>query len=338
MQRQSSCSPLPEMHNPSIKGASSGRPRLPPSAPRVKRCAPKMMRHILTSALGVISLIAAPAYAQYAGRYAASPFAVEAIEPVRALVESVGINNFLGKERAGLNDGQRQGAREHLHALVDSRVKQLYAKSGSLSPPQPDPTLAMLYSWAGRLGVYGADLVYPTVRGTYPVQPPPGPRTPAGFDLALLDESLVLSSVAGGWRASIPYHFFIFAIEDATASDGLRTEAIAFSTGTAPDAARPGYSQATVGLVFVHGADKANFEEKWLGRLQIPPTTELAPIGPTKYQSRSTYDPLTRLHKEFVYVPVEKGAFAVFYSGLDGTYQANRAHFLDFMRLLKLPS
>jgi hypothetical protein len=117
----------------------------------------------------------------------------------------------------------------------------------------------------------------------------------------------------------------------------LRTEAVGFSTGTAPDAASPGYSQATVGLVFVHGADKAKFEEQWIGRLQIPPNARLVPIVPTKYQSRSAYDPLTRLHKELVYVPAEKGAFAVFYSGLDGTYQANRAHFLDFMRLLKLP-
>jgi hypothetical protein len=296
-----------------------------------------MMRDILASVLAILWLIAAPAYAQYASRYAASPFAVEAIEPTRALVESVGINNFLHKEHAQLHDGQRQGAREHLHALVDSRVKQLYAKNGSLPPPQPDPTLAMLYSWAGRLGVYGADLIYPKVKGTYPVQPPPGPITPAGFDLALLGESLVLSSVAGGWRVSMPYHFFIFALESATAPDGVRTEAVAFSTGTAPGLARPGYSQATVGLVFVHDADKAKFEEQWLDRLQIPPNTALAPIGPTKYQSRSAYDPLTRLHKEFVYVPVEKGALAVFYSGLDGTYQANRAHFLDFLRLLKLP-
>lgn len=296
------------------------------------------MRRVLAASLVVISFGAAPAHAQYSVRYAASPFAIEAIEPARALIESVGINNFLGKEHAQLQGGQRQGAREHLHALIDARVKQLYAKNGSLPPPQPDPTLAMLYSWAGRLGVYGADLIYPAVQGTYPLQPPPGPQAPASFKLALVQESLVLSSVAGEWRALMPYHFFIFALDDATAADGRRTEAVAFSTGTAPDAARPGYSQATVLLVFVHGADKSKFEEEWLSRLQIPPNTDLAPVGSTKYQSRSAYDSGTRLHKEFVYVPSEKGGFAVCYSGLDGTYQANRAHFLDFMRLLKLPS
>ncbi len=252
-------------------------------------------------------------------------------------MESVGINNFLGKEHASLQDGQRQGAREHLHALIDSRVKQLYAKNGAFAPPQADPALAILNSWAGRLGVYGADLIYPAVKGTYPVQPPPGPTTPPSFDLNLVAESLVLSSTAGGWRASVPYHFFISRLEDAHAPDGLRTEAAVFSTGTAPGEAPPGYSQATVALVFVHGADKSKFEEAWLDRLQAPASTELASIGLTKYQSRSAYDPLTRLHKEFVYVPTEKGAFAVLYVGLDGTYQANRAHFLDFLRLLKLP-
>jgi hypothetical protein len=292
-----------------------------------------MKRHLLACAFAVASAIATPATAEYA----ASPFAVEAIEPARAIVESVGINNFLGKEHTNLQDGQRQGAREHLHALIDSRVKQLYAKNGAFLPPKPDPALAMLYSWAGRLGVYGADLIYPAVKGTYPVQPPPGPKVPSGLDLILLGDSLVLSSAAGGWRAWVPHHFFIFTLQDAPALDGRRTESVVFSTGTVPDAAPPGYSQATVALVFVHGADKANFEEQWLSRLQIPKSTELARIGLTKYQSRSAYDPPTRLHKEFVYIPTENGAFAVFYGGLDGTYQTNRAHFIDFMRLLKLP-
>jgi hypothetical protein len=195
----------------------------------------------------------------------------------------------------------------------------------------------MLYSWAGRLGVFGADVIYAAVKGTFPVQPPPGPKPPSGMEVALVAESLVVSSAAGGWRATFPYHFFIFTLDDATASDGRRTEAAIISMGTAPDVAPPGYSQATVALVFVHNADKEKFEEQWLERLRIPASADLRQVGFSKYQSRSAYDQRSRLHNEFVYVPTEKGAFAVFYGGLDGAYQANRPHFLDFMRLLRLP-
>jgi hypothetical protein len=293
-----------------------------------------MKRRPFAITLATALAVAGPAFAQFA----AGPYGVQAIEPARALIESVGINNFLGKEYLRLQNQQRQGAREHLHALIDSRVKQLYAKDKTLLPPKSDPSLAMLYSWAGRLGVYGADLIYAAVKGMYPVEPPSGPKPPTGIDIALIAENLVLSSATGGWQATIPYHFFVFTLENGTASDGRLTEAVVISTGTAPDTAPPGYSQATVALVFVHDADKTDFESQWLERLKIPASAELRPIGLTRYESRTAYDQPSRLHKEFVYVPTEKGAVAVFFVGLEGTFQANRAHFIDFMRLLTLPS
>jgi hypothetical protein len=293
-----------------------------------------LKRYLLPITLATALTVAGPVCAQFA----AEPYGVQAIEPARALVESVGINNFLGKEHLRLENHQRQGAREHLHALVDSRVKQLYARDKGLLPPKDDPSLAVLYSWAGRLGVYGADLIYAAVRGTYPVEPPSAPKPPSGIDVALVAENLVLSSAIGGWRVTIPYHFFAFTLQNEIASDGRRTEAAVISTGTAPDIAPPGYSQATIALVLVHDADKAEFEMQWLERLQISANTELRSIGLTRYQSRTAYDQQSRMHKEFVYVPTEKGGFAVFYAGLDGTFQANRAHFIDFMRLLTLPS
>ena len=144
--------------------------------------------------------------------------------------------------------GQTQGAREHLHALIDSRVKEIYAKNGALMPKEPDPILAMLFAWAGRLGVYGADAVYSAVRGTYIVKPPPGPYPPAGLSLALQNDTLVISSSAGEWQASIRYHFFIFNLSNGTGSESKRTEVAVISTGSARDVAPPGYSQATLAV------------------------------------------------------------------------------------------
>ncbi|MFN9503113.1 MAG: hypothetical protein ACK57J_00925 [Rubrivivax sp.] len=262
---------------------------------------------------------------------------IEAIEPARAMVEAVRINNWLSANQARMNDMQVKGAREHLHALIDARVKQSYIKSGVLLPNEPDPLLPMLFSWASRLGVYGSDSVYAAVRGAYPVNPPPEPKPPDGFSVQLHGESLRVSSSVGEWQVTVPFHFFIFALNAGPGPDGRRTEAVGISNGSAPDEAPPGYSQATLGLFFVLDADLKTFEGEWAARLQIPVDKDPSVVGETRYRSRVSYDPTFRLHKEMIVVPSQKGAFVILYSGLDGTYQANRPHFLDVLRLLKLP-
>jgi len=292
----------------------------------------RTMRRSLLAVIGIIFSVSANAFA-----YAEEPFKTSAIEPARVLVEAVGINNWLNANHSRMSAAQVQGAREHLHALIDSRVKELYAKNGVLVPKEPDPILAMLFAWAGRLGVYGADAVYSAVRGTYIVKPPPGPRPPDGLTLALQNDTLVISSSAGEWQASVPYHFFIFMLSNAAGPDSKRTEVAVISTGSAPDVAPPGYSQATLAVFFTNGAEIRTFEPEWAERLQITLQGEQAPVGQTKYRSRKSYDERTRLHKEVVFVPSRKGAFAILYSGLDGTYQANRPHFVSFLEGIKLP-
>ena len=265
------------------------------------------------------------------------PMKKAAIEPARVLVEAVGINNWLNANHSKMDSGQTQSAREHLHALIDSRVKELYANTGMLLPKEPDQILAILYSWAGRLGVYGADPVYAAVRGNFLVKPPPGPQPPDGLAVGLQNDMLTIASSAGEWRATVPYHFFIFALNSASTSDSKLIETVAISTGSAPDIARPGYSQATIALFFVAGADPKSFEEEWADRLGIPLRAEQRPVGETRYRSRTVYDAQSRLHKEVAFVPSRKGSFAISYSGLDGTYQTNRPHFLNFLEAIQLP-
>ena len=291
------------------------------------------MKRLLTHTLLVVQLfVGASASAQYAD----APFKRVAIEPARALVEMVAINNWLNTNYSRITEHQAQGAREHLHALIDARVKESYTKQGALRAPEPDRQLAILYSWAGRLGVYGSDLVYAAVRGDHPISPPAGPRPPSGIGITLQGESLVLQSTDPSWRTAVPFHFFPFAIRDDVAADGQRTQAVAISTGTAQDTAPPGYSQATIALFYVQGANTSDFEQQWLLRFQMPSETATKSIELTNYQSRTAYDPISRLHKEVVFVQAEKGSFVVLFSGLDGTYQANRLHFADFLRLARL--
>ena len=128
-----------------------------------------------------------------------------------------------------------------------------------------------------------------------------------------------------------------FLLQAAPGPSGAWTEAIAISTGTAPDAAPPGYSQATIGLVVVSEADREAFEADWAGRLRVDAGKKAEPVAGTKYDSRASYDARTRMHTELIIVQSAKGAAAVFYGGLDGTYQANRPHFVDFLKRLRLP-
>ena len=273
----------------------------------------------------------APVKAQYSRQ----PFEVQAVEPARALVESMAINNWLNENSSRMSEQQRQDAREHLHALIDAQVKRSFFKRGALVAPQSEGTLAPLYSWAGRLGVYGADIVYAAVRGPYPVPVLPGPALPKGLSISLVGEHLALASEFGQWRALIPYHFFVFRAESAAAANGKETEVFLISTGTAPDSAPPGYSQSTIAVFFEHGRN-VEFEDEWVRRLGFKTDTPTNTLGSTPYKSRVKYDSGMRMHQELVYLQNAKGSFAILYGGLDGTYQANRPHFEDFMRMLSV--
>jgi hypothetical protein len=253
------------------------------------------------------------------------------MDPARVLVESVEINNWLNANSGQLTQQQRQSVREHLHALIDSRVKELYLREKAILPKGPDPVLAMLYGWGGRLGVFGADQVYARIKGDYPVQPPAGPRAPMGMDISFKGDSLKVTSGTGKWEVSFPYYFFVFEMQNSTDAEGRRLEAVVVSTGSAPDAVRPGYSQATIAVFLSPEKDIGAFANTWTARFGVPPTAKEEPVGTSTFKSRKHFDGSARLHKEVVFIPCTTGSMAILYAGLDGTYQWNRPHFVDFL-------
>lgn len=268
--------------------------------------------------------------------FTSDPLKTEAIAPTKAMVEAVQFNNWLRENVHRMNQGQSKVAREHLHALVDSRIKEIYKKESVILKKEQDPLLPVLYSWASRLGVYGADNVYGAVRGSFPVVPPPGPTPPRGLHIDMRADQLVVTSMSG-WSLIVPYYFFVFAMNVVDTPES-RTEAIAIATGTASDIAPPGYSQATLLLIFERKANKDSFEATWLNRLDIAASEALMPIFPSssRFLSRRAFDSVSRLHKEILFVHSSAGSYALAYSGLDGTYQVNRPHFLDALRMISL--
>jgi hypothetical protein len=270
-----------------------------------------------------------------AAPYSEAPFQEPVFDQERVLVESVGVNNWLNANYRTLSPEQTRGVREHIHALIDSRMREQYAASRSLVP-KPDPLLAVLFSRAARLGVYGAEDIFRVVRGSSPLQTSSGPALPPGITVALNGEALDLSS-SGKWSVSVPATFFIFDLRTATESQGLTTEAAVIATGTAPDAAPPGYSQATIAVIYTEGSRPSVFSATWLERFGVPQSVLPEGIDGSTFKSRRAYDSTTRLHKEVVFIESSRASMAVLYSGLDGTFQWNRPHFVDFLRNLNVP-
>jgi hypothetical protein len=293
------------------------------------------MKHIHKCIAVVCCALSVNAIAEVTG-YSDEPLQKPVFDSARVLVESVSINNWLNENHKRLSPQQTQGVRELLHALIDSQVKEIYARDKTILPKKPDPVLASLFAWAGRVGVYGADEIYRVVRGTVPLEPSPDPRLPDGLSVALQGDLLKVTSSAGGWQASVPYHFFIFALSNAVGSDGKRIEAAIISTGSAPDSARPGYSQATLAIFFTPNVKLESFANVWLERFNVAASVPANKIASTSFESRTSYDAGTRLHKEVVFLSSSKGSFVVLYSGLDGTYQWNRPHFINFLASLRL--
>jgi hypothetical protein len=284
--------------------------------------------------VAVLAVVITTGTSAQVGHYSDEPIRKPVFDSAKVVVEAVAVNNWLNANFLTLSPERYQGVREHIHALIDSRIKEIYSRDKSILPKQADPILPILFSWVGRLGVYGADVTYQAIRGTYAVVPPVGPTPPVGLGLALDGELLRINSELGGWSMSVPYYFFIFAMNDATGPDARRTQTVAVTMGTATDTAQPGYSQATLVLFFSPKAHSQGFVESWSERVGVKGLLKKK-VGATAFESQSSYDSATRLHKEVVFLSGDKGSFAVVYSGLDGTYQWNRRHFIDFITGLK---
>ncbi len=263
-------------------------------------------------------------------------------EPVfnesRVLAEAITIDNWLNSNYGKLSYEQKKGPREHLYYLIDSRVKDLYAREGRVLPKDHDPILELLFSWTERLGVYGGSIVYNALRSpTSKISKIMTPlmKMPPGISLTLKGDLLVIDSEMSGWTVSVPYYFMISRIHDFTASNGLRTHYVVLSTGTGKHKSQTGHSQATLVLIFSPVVDTARFVTFWKQQFGISDSDENVSLGVRNLVSQRHRDATSQIYTEITTWTERQGSFAVVYSGVNGTYQWNRDHFLDFLRALR---
>lgn len=298
-----------------------------------------MFRRILIGCILLFSAMANPVFAQSSvdrlpNGYSVEPYKTAVFDEARVAVETVVFNNWLNLNIGNMQNkthDEVKGPREHLYYLIDSRIKHLYSAEKMLLPQNGDPILQMLFSWSEKLGVYGGNYAFnavkmPSAEGMKPLM-----KTPAGISMSMVDDTFSIKSDYG-WRIKFPYNFMVFFVSDFFAKGVNRTQMVILSTGATRDKQQPGYSQGT--LVFLFSPQKQEiFHEFWLEAYKINSDTEYKSLKVENLQSQSKFDKTLMLQTEFTSWSNKNGSYAVVYSGNSGTYEANRSHFLDFLKI-----
>ncbi len=276
---------------------------------------------------------ATPATEPLLGGYSVGPLREPLFDEAAVVVETTAINNWLTANIQKLTYDQMKGPREHLYYLIDSRVKQIYASEKRVLPAKNDPLLEILFSWSEYLGVFGGAQAFNAVKAPSSPAKTPGMKLPEGVDLQLAGDVFTVNSKAR-WSITFPYYFMVWNVGDFTAKGGPRTQLVALSTGASKDKSSAGRSQAT--LMFLFSPEKyETFESYWRGQMGIGVDIKPAALGVKDLKSFHVVDEKAQLHKEFTSWSDKTGSFAVAYLGIEGTYEWNRPHFIDFLRSIK---
>jgi len=269
------------------------------------------------------------------GGYSTKPLEVAVFDPAKVAVEAVVFNNWLNDNYSSLTDEAMKGPREHLYYLIDSWVSSLYERDKVIFPAKHDLVLQTFFSWAERLGVYGGHLVYNALKDAKAEPMPALMEIPPVFALSLDHDMLHVDSEQGGWSVAVPYYFMIWNINEFDANDGPRTQLLAVSTSAAAHKGIEGHSQATLMLLSGSREDAATFEKYWgaaLGFTGDESRQELPILG---LKSTVRFDEATSLHSELTSWQSDSGPIVISYTGMNGAYQSNRVHFIDFLRSVR---
>jgi hypothetical protein len=289
-------------------------------------------------AFSLLLSVSTPSHAEQITQreYSTAPLGQPLFDEAQITIETMAINNWLNSNLQKLSHEQMKGPREHLYYLIDSRVKQIYAAEQQILPTKHDLILGTLFSWAEPLGVFGGALAFNAIKAPTSSARTPGMKMPDGISMELIKDLFTVKSTTG-WSISFPYYFMVWNIGDFVAKGGPRTQLVALSTGAAKDKSQAGRSQAT--LVFLYSPEEyETFDKYWREQMGVDANVESKPLGVKGLASRHVIEASSKLHKEFTSWSAPEGSFAVAYLGIEGTYEWNRPHFVDFLRSVSAQS
>lgn len=251
------------------------------------------------------------------------------------LLESTELNNFLNENGTGLSSRFKRDQRLKLYALINSYVINNFQSQGTIIPKDHDTLLTGMFSWAGELGVYGGNTIYNTLKDSDTPAQITKNKVPNQYELTFNQDLLTLASPSFNWKVSVPYYFMITSLYNAINQGGNDTQIVSIATGFAKNSDLSSeYSQGNIMLLHAKNADHGMFSTHWLAETGLVSGSRRKKAA--IHQSHYTFDADYGLHKELVIFKRGSSSFAIFYSGLEGPYQANRPHFLSFINALKV--
>ena len=299
---------------------------------RLTGCYMARYTYVVCAVLLCATLLSDASAEELQSGYSTVPLRDPIYDEAELAVEVVGINNWLAENLERLPPQAMKGPREHLYYLIDSRVKQIFSQSGKVMPQEHDLYLDILFSWSERLGVFGGALVHNSLRGPNTAASHNVMTVPGQFELNLVVDSFHLSSREFKWSARFPYYFMIGHLQEFEATNGLRTQIAMVSTGAARDTTPAQKSQGTILLMFSPTEDHSLFSKYWIGNTLMSDSYETRKIEGLDRTSFYTFEQANKLHKEITTWKTGSGSFGIAFVGMDGTFQWNRIHYLDFLR------
>lgn len=269
-------------------------------------------------------------------KYSSIPLEDPVFDYAKVVVDVTTFNNWLNTNYSKLDAKSMKGPREHLYYLLSSYVSAIYKRDGVILPKNPDLIIEILLSWSEKLGVYGSHLFYNKIKNPKSEAKPPFTRVPEKFTISAVNDMFVVKTKNNSWEIRFPYYFMIDIVTEFTANNGMPTQIFSIATGAAKDNTKTGRSQST--LMFVHTPinDIETFKKFWLNQFGIEgAVNDDVSSDPKKYY---IYEKQEKLHKELKFIHSQEGVFLVAYMGMDGAYQTNRPHFLDFISQINIPS
>ena len=291
---------------------------------------------LVIMAIGVIVILSvSTSYPQNGKSYSRKPLSDSIRDVAKNLVEFTKFNNWLKVNYDSTPVEKQKGLKEHLYSIIDSHLKHYRANEESLLPADSDFVLTHCFTWATIMGVYGAHSVLENLNSNIADSLQVTAPIPTSFNLTVQGEMFDLSSAWGNWRVDFPYYFMVHKLLQYKASNDLQTQIASISTGFGKHSDNDGYSQSTIMIVYSPEGVSKTFDSFWLESFGLSPenSTDDSINGLSIYKKLDTS---LSMHYELVFPKPAKGAMAVVFLGIDGTYQHNRPHFIDFLKHLEL--
>jgi hypothetical protein len=236
--------------------------------------------------------------------------------------------------------GQREELRRRVYVLIDGLVKERFA-AGRIVFSRPDLSRVIrYYQWADTLKVPGAGQVVEYFRRIFAIPADEEAETsfnlPDPYRMELRFPNFQVRSEAAPWLLQYPYYLMTEDIRRVVPAEGWESDLIVVSTLFAPHRKDKGHSQSRILFAYSEAVEHARFQEHWLRQLGIENgktvKNEVFPDAP----AYSRLDKKKRQRAEVCFLHTDNGSAAIALVGIDGSYQKNRPHYLDFLRSLEL--